>query len=88
MAKKVRIGVVDQASKVRSSIGAWVIWGHNYLHQRRQFAYDGRYWFYQPTIRSAFQEIGAEWIPPAVVEAMAHHIGLAVGALVTNADMV
>ncbi len=59
-----RIGTVD------GSTTAWVIWGQNYLLQKRQFAFDGVVWFYQPTTRSKFMVVSEGDVPQGVRTAM------------------
>lgn len=44
-----------------------VIWGHNYLNQRRQFAFDGVKFYYQPSTREPFIEVQASEVPSNVI---------------------
>lgn len=64
MAKMLRIVTTDGAT------GAYVVWGLNHLLQSRQFAFDGRYWFYQPTTSSKFQKVNSRDLPDNVVVGM------------------
>ncbi len=71
---QVHIGTVDTRTGEKGSTPAWLVWGHNYLNQRRRFAYDGVRWFYQPTTRSRFREVSERDIPCNVREAMKGHM--------------
>lgn len=51
---KTRILIQDRRTKEKTGTSAYVVWGQNHLMQRRQFAFDGRHWYYQPTTRSPF----------------------------------
>jgi hypothetical protein len=73
---KVRILTRDEQTKEKSNISAYVVWGFNYINQRRQFAYDGRYWFYQPDNRSAFMRVNPRDLPQNVVDTMARETGI------------
>lgn len=55
-----------------SSTTGTVIWGHNRLNQRRQFAFDGVQWFYQPDKRSPFVPVNGDDVPKPVKDAMDH----------------
>lgn len=48
----------------------WVVWSHNHLHQRRQFATDGVRFFYQPTTRSPFEIVSESDMPAAARQAL------------------
>ena len=64
------------------STTGYVVWAQNHLLQRRQFAYDGRYWYYQPTARHKFQRIGnVEDIPANVFPIMADESGYTIEVL-------
>ena len=63
------------------STTGYVIWAHNHLNQRRQFAFDGRYWFYQPTTRSSFIKVNPRDLPKNAVSAMSDHAGMDMSAL-------
>lgn len=74
------------ATKVRFAelTGSWtgyVCWSHNHLLQRRQFAFDGRLWFYQPDNRSKFRRVNPSDMPEAVWSDMANHLGITVDDL-------
>ncbi len=73
---QVRIGIIDERTEEKGDTHAYVIWGHNYLNQRRRFAYDGVRWFYQPTTRARFREVSARGVPLPVHEAMEAYIGV------------
>jgi hypothetical protein len=62
---KTRILCKDNDGK-KYSTPAWVVWGHNYLNQRRQFATDGVKTFYQPTTRSDFIIVSESELPRKV----------------------
>ena len=63
------------------STTAYVVWGQNHLLQRRQFAWDGRQWYYQPTTRSPFQPVNGMDVPDNVVQTMAAKTGRDVSQL-------
>ncbi len=69
---RTRIGITDRDGK--GSTTAWVVWGYNHLNQRRQFAYDGRTWYYQPTTRENFIPAAGD-IPQNVLGNMASEHG-------------
>lgn len=75
MASKIRILTQDTQSKEKTGMIAYVVTGQNHLLQKRQFAFDGRDWFYQPTTRSPFQKVNPNDLPENVVEAMMAHTG-------------
>ncbi len=61
------------------STTAWVVWGQNHLLQRRQFAFDGRIWFYQHkhgTKATPFEVVNSREVPANVVSLMAAESGL------------
>jgi hypothetical protein len=71
---------------VRSDDGAtttstWVVWALNHLNQKRQFAFDGRVWYYQPTTSSLFQRVNSMDLPEAVWHVMSAHTGKLVSEL-------
>jgi hypothetical protein len=76
MANKSRIGVIDPRTEEWWSTTAYVVEAKNHLLQMRQFAYDGRRWFYQPDNRSRFQEVNPRDLPEAVVAVMASFTGI------------
>jgi hypothetical protein len=78
MAQK-RIGVEDRDG--RGSCTAWVVWGFNRLMQKRQFAFEGRKWYYQPKSEAWFIPVTATEVPLPVVGAMATESGLTVDYL-------
>lgn len=61
MADKTRIIYTERG--VEGSTSAYLTWGHNHLHQRRQFATDGVKWFYQPDASAKFGLVGQDWMP-------------------------
>jgi hypothetical protein len=65
MTMKTRIGTLD------GSTSATVIEAFNHLMQRRQFAWDGRYWFYQPSSREKFRKVNPMDVPDNAVNRMA-----------------
>lgn len=81
MASKTRILTIDPKSKEKTGTSAYVVTGQNHLLQKRQFAFDGRDWFYQPTTRSPFQKVNPMDLPENVVETMVAHTGLSREAL-------
>lgn len=52
------------------STTGWVVWSHNRLHQRRQFATDGVRFFYQPTVSSEFIPVSESELPDAARSAL------------------
>lgn len=70
---KVRIGYKDQDGT--GSTTATVITAKNHLLQIRQFAFDGRRWFYQPDTRSSFQVVNSRDVPETAVQLMANETG-------------
>jgi hypothetical protein len=81
MATKQRIVVKDGDT---SSTAAYVVTGQNHLLQKRQFAFDGRKWFYQPDNRSKFQPVNAMDVPENVVNLMHAETGITVDVLRTQ----
>ena len=79
MGKMSKIGVRDPQTKERGQVTAYVVWGQNHLLQKRQFAWDGRYWYYQPTTRDPFQKVNGMDLPDNVLAAMHAHADKAVG---------
>lgn len=75
MAKMVRIVTRDPQSKEKGSINAYVVEAQNHLLQTRQFAWDGRDWFYQPDTRSPFQKVNPIDLPKNAVQIMAAYTG-------------
>lgn len=69
---------MDRIMVKGGSITAHVVLGLNYLNQKRNFAYDGRQWYYQPTKRSVFQPASAPDVPLPVVRLMAEKTGRSV----------
>ncbi len=69
MAQKVRIGTTV------GSTTAYVVEAQNHLLQKRQFAFDGVFWFYQPDSRSPFQKVNTMDVPDNAVKIMAAHTG-------------
>lgn len=72
MSNKVRIGVAsgDKHYTVDSSTTAYVVWGQNHLLQKRQFAFDGQRWFYQPDTRTMFIQVNPMDVPENVLSIM------------------
>lgn len=60
---RARIGFRDQDGN--GSTTATVVWAHNHLNQRRQFATDGVRFFYQPGKRDSFVIVNERNIPAA-----------------------
>jgi tagatose-1,6-bisphosphate aldolase non-catalytic subunit AgaZ/GatZ len=61
-----------------TATNAYVRNGNNRLNQLRQFAYDGRYWYYQPGSAATgekFRKVDAMDIPEPVINDMANYIG-------------
>ena len=75
-APKIRFMTIDPATKETGSTTGYVVWSSNHLNQKRQFAFDGRFWYYQPTTRSNFQKVGKGDLPGVAVDAMANHTGI------------
>lgn len=78
---KARILTIDLQTKEKGSTTAHVVWGQNRLLQRRQFAWEGRDWLYQPSLRSPFQKVSASEVPDSVVQLMAAETGKPVEVL-------
>ncbi len=76
---KVRILTNDKG--IKGSTSAYVVWGQNRLLQRRQFAWEGRHWLYQPSTREGFRPVSASEVPEPVVQAMAKQHGLSIEML-------
>lgn len=83
MAEKVRIGTIDPQTKEKGSTSAYVINAKNHLLQIRQFAFDGRYWFYQPDSKSRFQKVNPMDLPENAVTIMADLTGFSTNLLIS-----
>jgi hypothetical protein len=66
--KQTRFLIKDRDGK--GSTTGWVVWAHNYLNQRRQFATDGVKFFYQKTKRDPFEEVSESSLPANAAEAL------------------
>jgi hypothetical protein len=66
--KQVRFLIKDRDGK--GSTTGWVVWAHNRLMQRRQFATDGVKFYYQPTKRSPFLPATESELPREAAEAL------------------
>lgn len=62
------------------STTAYVIWGQNHLLQKRQFAWDGVIWYYQPTTRSNFMVVNEQDVPLSVRNGMSDALARAAAA--------
>lgn len=60
---------------------AYVVTGLNHILQKRQFAWDCRYWYYMPDSRSKYQKVNPMDVPDNVVNLMSDHSGYSVEAL-------
>ena len=76
MAERVRIGTIDPRTKEVGSTTAYLIEARNHLLQTRRFAFDGRYWYYQPTSTSRFQMVNVLDLPDNAVDTMSAHTGI------------
>jgi hypothetical protein len=76
---KVRIGYTDQDGN--GSTTATVITAKNHLLQIRQFAFDGRRWFYQPDTTGRFRQVNPREVPKIAVLLMAEQTGRTVEQL-------
>lgn len=79
MASRQRIGTIKD--KERGSVSAYVVEAQNHLLQTRNFAYDGRFWFYQPTSRGPFQQVNTADVPDNAVRIMAAYTGFSEASL-------
>jgi hypothetical protein len=52
------------------STTAYLVWGQNHLLQKRQFAYDGVKWYYQPSVREKFIQVNTMDVPENVIRGM------------------
>jgi hypothetical protein len=74
--KQQRIAAIDPQTREKFSTSAYVVEAGNHLNQKRQFAFDGRYWFYQPSNRDRFQRVSPRDLPANAVSIMANYTGI------------